>query len=412
VINKIEPIKLYMYLYVFLLPWNFFNGMFSNLTIVMLIWWLIIGKKEGYFSKLKTIFYNKALTASLFFVLYTWLSLLWSDHIEIGLKELNYYKFYIIIILVFFSVFNKNDVKIAFYVLVFSFGLYAIFSLMIYLELFSIKLDKGKISNENDPRGILPYAVVTFYMGLGAIYAIYFFIKEINKKLKYLFLFISIICFCALIVNNGRMAQVSFIITTIILLIYNIKHLYKYKKILISSVLIIILGIFSLYNSNKLDRYFKGINELQDSYENKIYEGSWGARLFFIKAGIELIPKNLLFGAGVGDGLYEFKEYQKENKEVLKHRIVSKYHNQHLDLLANFGIFGYLIFLMSILILLSLLYKEEKYFFILGFSFFLMFIFTSFGDSMLQMKTFNNMYILIFVLLSLVTNRKENRIEH
>jgi hypothetical protein len=42
-----------MFVYIFFLPYNFFSGFFSNLTIFLFIWWLIIGKKKGYFLKVK-----------------------------------------------------------------------------------------------------------------------------------------------------------------------------------------------------------------------------------------------------------------------------------------------------------------------------------------------------------------------
>ena len=125
---------------------GFFSGLFGTLSILLFLWWF------------------------------------WSDNILLGLQELGFYKYYLIIILVFFSVFNKEDVKMSFYILVFSFGVYALFSLSIYMELFTIEL-KSEISNKSNPSGILKYAVVTFYMAISIFFTVYFFIKEENKKL-------------------------------------------------------------------------------------------------------------------------------------------------------------------------------------------------------------------------------------
>ena len=69
-----------------------------------------------------------------------------------------------------------------FYILVFSFGVYTLFFLSIYMELFTIEL-KSEISNKSNPSGILKYAVVTFYMAISIFFTVYFFIKEENKKL-------------------------------------------------------------------------------------------------------------------------------------------------------------------------------------------------------------------------------------
>ena len=65
--ENVKFIKLYMYLYIFLLPFNFFSGFFSNLTFILFFWWLFLGKREGYFQKIKEIFKNKPLV--LFFLI-------------------------------------------------------------------------------------------------------------------------------------------------------------------------------------------------------------------------------------------------------------------------------------------------------------------------------------------------------
>ena len=403
--EKVALIKLYMYLYIFLLPFNFFSGFFSNLTFILFFWWLFVGKREGYFQKIKEIFKNKPLVLFLLFITYAILSLFWSSNLEAGMDELDYYKYYPIIVLVFFTVFKKEDIKIAFYVLIFSFAVYALFSLSLYMDLFTIKI-KEYVSSKNDPKGILPYAVVTFYMSISVFFSVYYFFKEENKKLKYIFLFTAIISFFTLIVNNGRMGQLSFICTLFILIIFYMKYLFKYKKITISFILIFTIGCFYLYNSSKLDRYFKGFQELKHSYENKEYVGSWGPRLFMWSAAKELIPQNLFFGAGVGDALDELNQYKKDSKKSISW--ITHYHNNYFEYIAKFGILGYSIFLFSILVLLISLYKKNKYFFILGLIFYTMFFINGFGDSIIRMSNFDNFFILVFILFSISIQEKIN----
>ena len=43
---KQDYFKIYMFIYVFFLPWNFFSGFFGNMTILLFIWWLIIGGRS------------------------------------------------------------------------------------------------------------------------------------------------------------------------------------------------------------------------------------------------------------------------------------------------------------------------------------------------------------------------------
>lgn len=402
---KQDYFKIYMFVYIFFLPYNFFSGFFSNLTIFLFIWWLIIGKKKGYFLKVKEIFTNLPLLILFLFILYACLSLLWSDNIKMGIKELEYYKYYPMIVMVFFTVFNKEDVKIAFYVITFSFALYALFSLSIYMEFFTVQL-KNEISNKSNPRGILPYAVVTFYMAFNVLLSIYFAIKEQNNKLKYLFLFIAIVSFFTILVNNGRMGQLSFIGTIFILIIYYRKYIFMYKKIFISLILTFFISGYFLFTIGKIDRYLKGFSEFTYAYENNKYNGSWGARLYFGKIALEIINKNLLFGIGVGDSLDEFRKYQLQTREMTEHQVVKQYHNQHFELLTKFGIFGYLLFFLGIFLLLKILYKKDEYFFYIGLIFFSMFIIAGLGDGILRISNFNNFFILVFVLLSITI--KEN----
>ncbi len=402
--ENVKFIKLYMYLYIFLLPFNFFSGFFSNLTFILFFWWLFLGKREGYFQKIKEIFKNKPLVLFFLFIIYAILSLFWSSNLEAGIEELGYYKYYPIIVLVFFTVFKKEDVKMAFYVITFSFALYALFSLSIYMEFFTVQL-KNEISNKSNPRGILPYAVVTFYMAFNVLLSIYFAIKEQNNKLKYLFLFIAIFSFFTILVNNGRMGQLSFLFSLIVLMVYYRQYLYQYKKIIILIFLLMVLCIFYLYNINKMDRYFLGFQQLQHAYENKEYVGSWGARLFMWNAATELIPKNILFGTGVGDAFVELEEYKNQNSEILNGWI-THYHNHYFEYIAKFGIFGYFIFLISIVFLLKILYKQEKDFFYIALVFYSMFFINGVGDSIIQMSNFDNFFILVFVLLSITI--KEN----
>lgn len=401
---KSDPLKAIMFLWIFILPWDFFNGVMGVFTIIFIILWLILGKSKGYFSKLKEIFSNKPIIILILFIMFAYLSLMWSDNQKTAFSELNFYKYYWVLIPIIYTVFDKEDIKTAFYTLVLSFGIYAIFTLSIFLGFFEIRN-----SNSLNPKGILHYAVVTVYMAINTMFAFYFYLKEQdNQKIKYLFLIISILSFLSLLVNNGRIAQISFLGTLFILIIYYRQYLFQYKKLFISLSLVFFLAISFLYSTNKLDRYAKGFNELVYSYENKEFIGSWGPRLFMWYVAKDTIPKNLLFGAGVGDIRDDIIKYVESNPNQLKHHIIG-YHNQHLDYLAKFGLFGYLLFLAGIFILLKELYLNDKYFFILGLIFFSIVLIDSMGDIILLMKPFNNIYVLVFVLLAILVNSKNKQ---
>lgn len=397
--KKTESFKIFLYLWIFILPWDFTKGIMGSFSIVMFIWWVLICKKRGYLIKLKEIIYNKPLILFILFILYCYLSLLWTDNLTFGISHLNFYKYYWLIIPILFSTLEKEDIKNILYILIFSFGLYALFSLSIFIGLFEIK---G--SNSSNPKGILAYAVVTVYMAISTLWAFYFYLNEENKKMKYFMLFISVISFIALFANNGRIGQISFFATIFILMIYHRQYLIEYKKTLILFIISILFGFSLLYSFGKLDRFIIGAKELI-VLENTQFAGSWGHRAYMWYAAADGIPNHPFFGAGVGDTIDEFIEYG--NKNPSKATWLRSYHNQHLDYLTKYGIIGYLLFLSSIFLLLKLLYEQNKDFFIVGLIFFSIILIDSFGDIILLMKPFNNIYALVFVLLSIVIHKSK-----
>lgn len=399
ILNKnIEPFKIFLYLWILILPWDFTKGIMGIFSIIMIIWWLIIGKRKGYYTKLKEIFYNKSLLLFYIFLLYAYISLLWSNNLEFGINHLNFYKYYWIVVPILFTVFEKEDVKNVLYILVISFGLYALFSLSIFVGLFEIR-----DSNSSNPKGILAYAVVTVYMAITTLWAFYFYLNEENKKMKYFMLFISIISFIALFANNGRIGQISFFATIFILMIYHRQYLIEYKKTLILFIISILFGFSLLYSFGKLDRFIIGAKELT-ILENTQFAGSWGQRAYMWYAAADGISNHPFFGAGVGDTIDEFIEYG--NKNPSKATWLRSYHNQHLDYLTKYGIFGYLLFISSIFVLLNSLYKYDRYFFTIGLIFFSIVLVDSLGDIILLMKPFNNIYALVFTMLSILVHKK------
>jgi O-antigen ligase len=398
ILNKIsteQPIKILILIFIFILPWDFFKSIVGVFSFFIVILWILTGKQNGYFIKIKKIFQNKALLLFYIFILYAYFSLFWTEDISAGLKELNFYKYYFVILPIVFTVFNKEDVKTAFYILVFSFGCYALFSLSIFLEFIEIK-DSTKLN----PKGILSYAIVTVCMAINTFFAFYFYlIEKNNMKIKYLFFTISIISFFVLFVNNGRIGQISFFCTLLILIFYYRKYLFVYKKLLLAIILSFILGVVLLNSFGKLERFKKGFNELGNLKETQ-FSGSWGHRAYMWYAAGDNISKYPVFGSGVGDNISEFKKYAE--KYPSKATWLNSYHNQHLDYLTKFGILGYFIFVSSIFVLLKILYEKNKEFFPLGLIFFSVVLIDSMGDIILLMKPFNNIYGLVFVLLSIL----------
>ncbi|WP_373036190.1 O-antigen ligase family protein [Sulfurimonas sp.] len=368
------------------------------LSIILLLWWLTIGKERGYFSKLKTIFDFKPLLLMIFFFAFSYLSLFWTENFENAKIALNYYKYYWIMVPVLFTSLTKKEAIIGLYIFILSIGGYSLFSILIYLNIWHI--------NQNataNPRGILSYSIVTSYMAIGFISSL--FISYYNKStvIKIVFSTTAFLCFVGIFINNGRAGQLSFFITLGILFIVYRKYSFK-PNILISIILVFTASFYLLNYFNKIDRFKNGLYELQNLEKNN-FNGSWGERAYMWHAGAYIIKENPILGTGVGDNIDEFIDYTKTHPSEATW--LRSFHNQHLDTLTRYGIVGYLLFLSSILLLLYYL-KNLKLFFGLGIVFFSTTFFSSLADILLLMKPYNNVFMLIFLLLSIIVYKSRN----
>ncbi|MBN2964660.1 O-antigen ligase family protein [Sulfurospirillum sp. T05] len=390
---KENPFIGFVFLFIFLMPWNINNGQMSLLSIILLIWWMIIGRKKGYFSKLKNIFHTTPLVLLIFFLLYAYGSLLWSQNIAFGIDStLNFYKYYWIMVPILFTALSRQDALWGMYVLIFSFSVYGVLSLMIFLDIIHIPS-----SSPRDPKGHLAYAVVTAYMGLGSLLAMAAFFFATSKKSKVFFLACFAICTIGLFINQGRASQLAFLGTIVVLAIVYRKYIFTNLKISLAFLGIASIAFLLFSQTSQFDRFAQGFKELQH-IEEKHFAGSWGQRAYMWYASAHIIKQEPLFGVGVGDNIDAFIDYTKEHPSEATW--LRSFHNQHLDYLTKFGLIGYMVFLLGIYALLRKCSKSTI-FGSLGIIFFSFVFINSLGDILLLMKPFNNIYMLVFILITI-----------
>ena len=388
----------FIYLYIFLMLWNFTNGQMGILSIILILWWLVEGKRKYYFHKLKEIFLFKPLLILLLFFAYSYLSLLWAANIDSAMDTvLRFYKYYWIMIIVLFTVLSSKEAEKGLYIFIISLGVYSLFSILIYLNIVTLPY-----SDSSDPKGILAYAIVTPYMAIGFLSAVFMSIYTTNKSMKKLFFFFTITFFVALFINNGRAGQIAFFITLGVYAIVYRKYLLQNYKILLSGIFLIIFSIFLLFSFGKLDRLTDSFQEFSNIKE-KQFDGSWGARAYAWYAAGDILKENYLVGVGAGDNIDQFVVYTKTHPS--KATWIRTYHNQHLDTLTRFGIIGYLLLWSSVLFLLISL-KSDTLYFSIGIAFFSITYFDGIGDIILLMKPYNTVFMLMFLLLSIISLKR------
>lgn len=394
---------LFIYFYCFIMPWNFFNGQFGTLTILLFIAWIGIFRKNT-ITETSKIFFFAPLLILFTYIAYTYITPFWSDSISDGLDYINQYtKYYFLFIPALFTTLNIDQAKNSIKLMILSFCLYSIFSLLIFFGFFTIE-----DSTAANPKGILAYSVATQYMAMGTLGGFFIAIFSKNKTIKMTFFMLSGLSFLALFANNSRTAQLAFLLSVVtIIFIYYKKSILKPKIFLFagtSLIIILSLSFIILEKTEKLERYKKATQSAQKAFFENYYAGSTGARIFFNKEGIKIFAKNPIFGTGPIDNWEQHKETQKASPNF-KHHIVSSFHSQHLDILTAFGLLGYALLVSSIIYLLYKTREEKEYFYI-GLSFYVPIFYISFANATFYKKPINYILITVFVLLSVIAYRK------
>ena len=398
----------YIYFFIFITPLNTFKSQLFITTTLLLIGWLITFnfKENRYIEELKKIFSFPPFLLITLFLLLNFISFFWSSSIKDWLHIQSFFKYYLIIIPVLATTLTATEAKNAFKVFLLSLSSYAIFTILIYLGLLTVT------KTPENPFGTLAYSVATPFMVIGFFSAIIFSFYEKNKKIKYLFYLLAAVFFVAIFIQNGRAGQLAFFGTLFIFVIIYRKKLLNIKNLILLLV-IVSISLSTIHYFKKDKRFLKGFNEIERLLDKGEFKGSWGARAYVWSGALEGIKENPILGVGAGSNIDYIRKFQKDNPSYSDSTVLAT-HNLHVDILFKYGLVGYTLFMGSIvLLIITLFQKDEKFFGLLGLIFFSTILFSSFGDDMLIIKPVNNVFITIFILLSIIikqSSQKESNI--
>jgi O-antigen ligase len=306
---------------------------------------------------------------------------------------------------VFFTVLTPHQAKNGLFIFISSLGIYALFSFLIYIDIIHIQsINMSNPSDMSNPRGILAYAIVTPYMVIAFLSSLVIIFNSKNNYIKILFSSIALLSLIGIFINNGRAGQLAFIITIVILTFINRKSIFN-PKIIFLLILTILLSTIFLNTSGKFTKMTRSFSELQN-LEEKQFAGSWGHRAYMWYAAGNILQENYIIGVGAGDNIDEFIQYTKSHPS--KATWLRTFHNQHLDTLTKYGIIGFVLLWSSVIILLIQLYSSNFYFQI-GMIFFSVSFFDGIGDIILLMKPYNTIFMLVFLLLSIISYHNTDR---
>ena len=215
-------------------------------------------------------------------------------------------------------------------------------------------------------KSYMPGRVASFFgdeLVAGAFFhgfILFFFSYLINvniKDNKLLFIIIAILVISFLIGERSNFIKVF--LSILIFSSLAIKIDYKLKT-LSTLIILVLIAIFINFNDFYKSRYYNQIKTIFsiNGYQEYIKKSQYGAHR---DASIKIFNEYFLFGVGLKNYRLEVGKKKYENNDFLKteFRVATHPHQIHHELLSETGIFGYLCFL--IFLVLSLYYGIKSY---------------------------------------------------
>lgn len=363
---KLETIKKYYFYtkdnsdtllnYLFI-PYLFFlplTGPSSTVFFLMLILFFIRGNIKQH---LKTALTNKVILA--FFLLFV-MSVLWimgTDNLEnvpVELKRMKVFLFPII-----FITFLKPEF-IPKAIVAFMLGMFAseITSYAIFFHIIEPIFYKGY--ETFDPSPFMHHSKYGLLLALSAgilFYRLIAYKDELYLRMTTLLFFITMTI--NIFITGGRMGYVLYGVSIFIVLVMHKVKLYK----TIFITVFLSVTVFSLaYQFSPLfqKRFNQSINAVKKLNTDHPFHSSFGSRLGFMYYAIPVVKDNLLFGVGTGDHMTPVYDEIKKHKADTFLLNINHFHNAHLVILVQFGLFGLFIWLN--IFYQSLRFKQTDHF--------------------------------------------------
>lgn len=193
---------------------------------------------------------------------------------------------------------------------------------------------------------------------------VFFFVYY--KSLFEKFSFIDVLFIVLLLVNGSRS---SLLAVTAYYVIFYFKGLKLKRVIYFTGVMGFFLYILS-FNYTAVKRFNSGIQFFNQLNSKEVEEVGDYERVLLIRGGLQIFQENIYFGVGEG-----IKKYQEEfNRIATDYKRDSRAHNFFVSRLANFGIIGFLLYLIGYYFEL----KSKKNFFLISATFAIVFFFNEY----------------------------------
>jgi O-antigen ligase len=358
------------------------------IAIVLILLWITDRENKIELPKTKIFLYFGV------FLLYCCISYIWSD---VSIKEAWYYikrYWYFIPAFVIFKYLKKD--YFPFLVTAFLSGIF-ISEVLSYGNYFSFwRIGHGSPS---DPTVFMQHSLYGLFLSVAALFLLFKIIYEKRDLYWYVTLCFFITITINVFINSDRTGYFTFLLTLIsVVVIKNLKDVRKLLKYTLYAVTFLSLIFISAYNLS--DNFKNRLNQIKSEIHviktKKTYNKSIGARVGFWIVTKDILEENLLFGTGIGNHNNVKKSIIDEKYGSSKSyvRDLVHFHNVHLEILASYGIIGYLLFLIILVQILVLKIKDPlirslKYILIFAF------IFSALADNVFYLSQTMSLFALV-----------------
>ncbi len=381
--------KIYYYsslLFAFTLPLS--RASVSFFIILFPLIWLIEGDYKNKFSQ---VWQNPILKAIVFFLGFTFLSILWTQSLDDGLTIIRLYSYWLGIFVIAISLKKEYFDKI---VTAFLYGMLAseIIAYGVFFEIWDFK--GATVENPSPFMFWIDYSVFMAFTSILLLSRLFSNKFRLSEKVFIFLFFLSTTG--NLFLGLGRTGQAALVVAIIVMVFLYMKPSIKSFFTGIILISLIYTAGYTLSETFQM-RVKSAISDITKMSNNK-FDSSWGIRVVYWMVTYDILKDNILFGVGIGDYEKTMKEYLDKNdypinsvtKEFMKEHHA---HNQFLMVLIQTGLIGLILMINLIYQMLKVKIDNNEIKILL-----ILFLTVYFVSSMAEPLWFKQFTIALFVL--------------
>ncbi|HIO71403.1 MAG TPA: O-antigen ligase domain-containing protein [Campylobacterales bacterium] len=273
------------------------------------------------------------------FLIYNLISLIWTDEVVEGLKYIAKYWYFLPMFVLYLS-FPKE--KSSHLLLSFILGM-VVSEIISYGILFQFWTTRH--GTPDDPTPFMNHLDYGLFLAFTALLLLSQIIYSKEKREKIITSLFFLTVTGNLFVVGGRIGQLAFFVSLIVVLLYFTRSFWKSLLlgiVIAGGILILPMQLSDTFKN----RIQTGISDIERVL-NGDYNSSWGMRVGAWEVAGEILKNHYLIGAGNEDNIQILKKITSEKEYLKPLNWYGHFHNQYLQTITALGIVG-LILLLNI----------------------------------------------------------------